>query len=188
VLGSLREILGPWLVMENRVHGTLRRREKAISRVSQQKDLGEMVVDIHGPRITDISPFAEQLMEFIKPLIDEVHAEDGSETDIEIAVREALANAVIHGNHENRDKRVHVHVTCRCSIDGEVLLTVRDDGEGFDPDALPDPTDQTNLLRTHGRGIWLMRALMDEVTFEDNGTVVCMRKILRRVPAGRIAH
>jgi serine/threonine-protein kinase RsbW len=125
-------------------------------------------------------------MGFIKPLIDEVHAEDGSETYIEIAVREALANAVIHGNHENPDKRVHV--TCRCSMDGEVLLTVRDEGQGFDPDALPDPTDQTNLLRANGRGIWIMRALMDEVTFEDNGTVVCMRKIVRRLPPRRIAH
>jgi serine/threonine-protein kinase RsbW len=129
-------------------------------------------------RRVDISPVVSGLMRFIKPLMDESRSDDGNEFDVEIAVREALANAVIHGNRENPAKRVHV--TCRCSLDGEVMLTIRDEGPGFDPAAVPDPTDQDNLLRTHGRGIWLMHALMDEVRFEHNGTVVCMRKMLRK--------
>jgi len=125
----------------------------------------------------DITPAVDHLMGFIKPLIDESHTEDGTEIHIEIAVREALANAVIHGNRENADKRVHV--TCRCSLDGELKLTIRDEGAGFDANAVPDPTDQDRLLRTHGRGIRLMQALMDEVAFQHNGTVVCMSKALR---------
>lgn len=99
---------------------------------------------------------------------------DGGEGDIEMALREALANAVIHGNGKNPRKRVYV--TCRCYMDGQVLITVRDEGRGFDSSAVPDPTFQENLLFTHGRGIYLMKTLMDEVSFEEGGAVVTMRK------------
>jgi anti-sigma regulatory factor (Ser/Thr protein kinase) len=63
-------------------------------------------------------------------------------------------------------------------MDGEVLITVRYEGEGFDSRAVPDPTDHQSLLLSHGRGLHLMRALMDEVSFEESGTVVRMRKRL----------
>jgi serine/threonine-protein kinase RsbW len=99
---------------------------------------------------------------------------DGSEIDIEMALLEALANAVTHGNGENSCKSVHA--TCRCYMDGEVALTVRDEGRGFDPSVLVDPTFRENLLITHGRGIYLMKKFMDEVSFEEGGTVVLMRK------------
>lgn len=132
-------------------------------------------------RVAGISPFVDQLMQFLKPLIHEFHNEDGSDIDIELAVREAIANAVIHGNHENPEKRVYVN--CRCTIDGVVLITVRDEGQGFDSRTLPDPTDAANLLLTHGRGLRLMQALMDEVGFEESGRIVRMRKLLR--PSGQ---
>jgi len=61
-------------------------------------------------------------------------------------------------------------------MDGEVSITVRDEGNGFDSSAVLDPTFRENLLFTHGRGIYLMRTLMDEVSFEDGGAVVRMRK------------
>jgi serine/threonine-protein kinase RsbW len=117
-----------------------------------------------------ISPFADQLMRFILNF----RRADESELDIEMAVHEALANAVIHGNGENSRKRVYV--VCRCYMDGEVLITVRDEGRGFDSSAVLDPTIRENLLFTHGRGIYLMKTLMDEVCFEDSGSVVRMRK------------
>jgi serine/threonine-protein kinase RsbW len=104
-----------------------------------------------------------------------------SEEGIEVAIYEALANAMIHGNHENQEKRVHV--ACRCSMDGEVLISVRDEGEGFESRVVPDPTEAQRLLLTHGRGLHLMKALMDEVSFEENGTVVRMRKRIK--PLGR---
>lgn len=129
-------------------------------------------------RVADISSFVDRLTKFLNPLVEEFGKEDGSDVEIEIAVRDAIANAVIHGNHENPQKRVYV--TCRCSTEGEVLITVRDEGEGFDSRAVPDPTDETNLLLTHGRGLLLMQTLMDEVGFQGNGTVVRMRKLLRR--------
>ena len=117
-----------------------------------------------------ISPFADQLMHFILKF----RSADGTEADIEMALHEALANAVIHGNGENSCKRVYVD--CRCYMDGEVSFTVRDEGKGFDSSAVLDPTVLENLLFTHGRGIYLIKTLMDEVSFEEGGAVVMMRK------------
>ncbi len=121
-------------------------------------------------KVAAISPFADQLMRFILHFRNA----DGSETDIEMALHEALANAVIHGNGENSFKRVYVE--CRCYMDGEVSITVRDEGRGFDSNAIPNPTFRENLLFTYGRGIYLMKTLMDEVSFEEGGAVVMMRK------------
>jgi serine/threonine-protein kinase RsbW len=121
-------------------------------------------------KVAAISPFSEQLMRFILNF----RMADGSEIDIEMALLEALANAVIHGNGENSCKSVYV--TCRCYMDGEVAITVRDEGKGFDSSTVPDPTFLENLLFTHGRGIYLMKTLMDEVSFEEGGAVVMMRK------------
>jgi len=121
-------------------------------------------------RVAAISLFVDQLMHFILKF----RSADGSESDIEMALHEALVNAVVHGNGENRCKRVYL--TCRCYLDGEVAITVRDEGRGFDSNAVPDPTSRENLLFTHGRGIYLMKTLMDEVSFEEGGSVVRMRK------------
>jgi serine/threonine-protein kinase RsbW len=121
-------------------------------------------------KVAAISPFTEQLMRFILNF----RIADRSEIDIEMAVLEALANAVIHGNGDSSGKSVYV--TCRCYMDGEVAITVRDEGKGFDSSTVPDPTFLENLLFTHGRGIYLMKTLMDEVSFEEGGAVVMMRK------------
>ena len=125
-------------------------------------------------RVTAISPFVDQLMRFILNL----RAADGSETDIEIALREALANAVIHGNREDPSKRVYV--ICRCYADGELAITIEDQGRGFDTSTIADPTTTSHRLAMHGRGIYLMKTLMDEVSFEEGGAVVRMRKHSRR--------
>jgi serine/threonine-protein kinase RsbW len=80
----------------------------------------------------------------------------------------------VHGNKEDPYK--WVHITLRCSINGEVTIAIRDEGAGFDIGSVPDPTTPEHLLSRHGRGIFLMRALMDEVSFASGGTVVHMRK------------
>jgi serine/threonine-protein kinase RsbW len=120
--------------------------------------------------ITAISPFVDKLMLFIK----RCRSVPGSEIDVEVALREALANAVVHGNHEDPHK--HVYVVCRCTPEEELSIVVRDEGTGFDSTVLPDPTAAEQLESTHGRGIYLMTTLMDEVQFERGGTVVRMRK------------
>jgi serine/threonine-protein kinase RsbW len=120
--------------------------------------------------ISAISPFVDKLMVFIK----KCQCVPGNEIDVEISLREALANSIVHGNHEDRSK--HVYVDCRCVPDGEVSIVVRDEGSGFSSAELPDPTATEQLQSMHGRGIYLMKSLMDEVHFERGGTVVHMRK------------
>jgi serine/threonine-protein kinase RsbW len=122
--------------------------------------------------IQAISPFVEHLMRFIA----KSRKLDGSEADIEVALREALANAIVHGNREDPHKRVYV--TCRCTSAGEVSITVQDEGQGFESDTVPDPTVPENRLRPSGRGIYLMKTSMDDVLFEQDGTVVHMLKKL----------
>lgn len=80
-----------------------------------------------------------------------------------MAMREAMANAIKHGNKLNPEKRIHVQM--RLS-DAELTISVEDEGEGFNPAQLPDPTDPENLLRSSGRGVFYMRHFMDEVRFE----------------------
>jgi serine/threonine-protein kinase RsbW len=119
--------------------------------------------------VAAISPFVDRLM----LLLRNCGCIPEGESDVEIALREALANAVIHGNHE--DRRKYVHVTCRCEPD-EVSIAVKDEGKGFDVNHVPDPTTPENISSVHGRGIHVMKALMDEVRFEEGGVVVHMRK------------
>ncbi len=104
-------------------------------------------------KVAIISPFVDQVMGFIARF----RKVDGSEFEIELAVREALANAVVHGNHE--DPHRHVYVVCRCSPDGEVSIAIQDEGQGFDNRAAADPTAPENRLLAHGRGVYLMRTV-----------------------------
>lgn len=80
---------------------------------------------------------------------------------IGMAVRESMVNAVVHGNQYNSHKKVHFSVSHN---GGRYQVTVSDEGEGFDFESLPDPLAPENLLRTSGRGIFLMRSFMDEVS------------------------
>jgi len=98
---------------------------------------------------------------------------------IELAVREAVVNAIKHGNHYLADKRVDVQF-----LVGQDAMTIHvmDCGEGFDPTRLPDPLDPENLLNPTGRGIVWMRTFMDEVEYSahpEGGCVVRMRKYKR---------
>lgn len=76
---------------------------------------------------------------------------EDSEDDIELALQEALPNAVIHGKKEDPFRRVYV--TLRCSADGEVQITIQDEGAGFDLDSVPDPTAPEHVFCIHGRGV-----------------------------------
>jgi hypothetical protein len=69
-----------------------------------------------------------------------------------------------------------VQIFCRCELGKGVSVVVTDQGQGFDPSAVPDPTAAENINNDHGRGIWVMKSMMDEVSFERGGTEVRMRK------------
>lgn len=119
--------------------------------------------------VNAISPLVDQLM----ALIRKCRSVPRRQHEVELALREALANAVLHGNRQDTGKKVYV--CCCVQFSGELSIIVKDEGTGFDHTRLPDPTDVENIKSTHGRGIYLMRALMDDVRFEQGGTEVHMR-------------
>lgn len=93
-----------------------------------------------------------------------------------VAVRESVVNAIKHGNRQDASKRVFLQFTL---LEKALEVEVRDEGQGFDVDALPDPLAPENLLKAYGRGIFFMRQFMDEVTHSfpaQGGTVVRMVK------------
>jgi serine/threonine-protein kinase RsbW len=94
--------------------------------------------------------------------------------EIALAVQEALANAVVHGCDNDPSKEVR----CRLKSDpqGRIVIIVTDPGPGFSPDLLPDPKQSENLHADHGRGVYLIRQLMDEVRFERQGNEILMWK------------
>lgn len=93
---------------------------------------------------------------------------------VELALSEAVANAIRHGCHGDANQQLQCSVSLGES--GEIVITVRDPGAGFDPDKLPNPLDPANLLKTSGRGIFLINGLMDEVQFADGGRELQMKK------------
>jgi serine/threonine-protein kinase RsbW len=119
----------------------------------------------------------------ITPIVDAVlqavtesGCAEGAEHDIELALREALANAVRHGTKNDPGKTITC--TVACDVTRGMLIVVRDTGEGFDPHRIPDCLMGENLYAHHGRGIYLINQLMDEVRFERGGTEIHMVKRL----------
>jgi serine/threonine-protein kinase RsbW len=94
--------------------------------------------------------------------------------EIGLAVQEALVNAVVHGCKNDPTKKVH----CRMQADGDgrILIVVTDPGPGFSPDRVEDPKQVDRVLKDHGRGVYLIRQLMDEVHFDNNGAQIRMWK------------
>jgi serine/threonine-protein kinase RsbW len=88
-----------------------------------------------------------------------------------VGLTEALSNAMLYGNDSDPEKRVRVEVTIKRK---EISVRVTDEGVGFDPSKVPDPTLPDNISKTGGRGIFLMKSLMDEVRFNERGNSVTL--------------
>jgi serine/threonine-protein kinase RsbW len=117
-----------------------------------------------------VDPVVEQVMEYVRKMKNV----EGKEDAIELALQEALANAVVHGAKEDPTKVVECLVAC--DEQRGILIIVRDPGPGFDPQGIPSCTMGENLYSNHGRGIFLINQLMDEVKFHKNGTEIHMVK------------
>lgn len=103
---------------------------------------------------------------------------DALVTDVAIASTELVNNAIVHGNKSNPNKTVTIELIF---TDTDLTVRVTDQGEGFNPQEIPDPLAEENLLREVGRGVFIVRSLMDEVRYEagpGGGTVVVARKSL----------
>lgn len=117
-----------------------------------------------------VDPVVQEVMAVVR----QMKGVDGKEDAIELALQEALANAVIHGAKEDPSKTVE----CLVSNDEErgILVVVRDPGAGFSPGSIPTCTVGENVYSNHGRGIFLINQLMDKVEFRKNGTEIRMVK------------
>jgi serine/threonine-protein kinase RsbW len=117
-----------------------------------------------------VDPVVTQVMQAVR----ELKCALGKEDAIELSLQEALANAVVHGAKEDPNKVVECLVAC--DEQRGILIVVRDPGPGFDPDSIPTCTLGENVFSDHGRGIFLINQLMDEVKFTKNGTEIHMVK------------
>jgi len=119
---------------------------------------------------------ARTIQEQIEQLLQARAANDHDIFSIRLALEEALVNAIKHGNQMDRNKKVSI--CYRLSVD-RFEIDISDEGEGFDPSEVPDPTAIENLERPCGRGLMLMRHYMSEVQYNARGNVVSMSKVLR---------
>jgi serine/threonine-protein kinase RsbW len=105
--------------------------------------------------------------------------DEDSRDGITMAVREAMINAVLHGNAYDPNKRVNLSLE---QNDRELVVTISDEGRGLEPDEIPDPLAAENLMKQSGRGIFIIRAFMDEVRFRklEPGTEITL---IKRIPA-----
>lgn len=114
-----------------------------------------------------------QNLRLIENLIDELQFEldlsDESYGNVLVATMEAINNAIIHGNKSDPNKLVVVKVE---KEKNELVVNIKDQGSGFDPTSIPDPTAPENLEKINGRGIFLMERLSDEIEFSDKGRIV----------------
>jgi serine/threonine-protein kinase RsbW len=117
-----------------------------------------------------VDPVVRSVMKVVR----DMNCAPGREDHIELALTEALANAVVHGAKNDPSKVIE----CDVAWDAQhgMLIIVRDPGPGFDPAKLADPCHGENIYSNHGRGIYLINQLMDEVQFHRNGTEIHMLK------------
>jgi serine/threonine-protein kinase RsbW len=129
--------------------------------------------------------FVQMISEYIARTVG---LDDDSVHWVTVAVRESVVNAIKHGNGNDVRKRVQVEFISLQDREGPgIAILVRDEGCGFDPVTLPDPVAPENLLKTHGRGIFLMRTFMDEMSFERTEQGGMQVRMVKRVPQSTLA-
>lgn len=120
-------------------------------------------------RIDAIQPVVVSIMQMVRAM----GCAAGKEPEVEIALLEALANAVVHGCKNDPNKKVECCVACDEARG--MLIVIRDPGQGFDPKTIPSPIHGQNLFSTHGRGIFLINQLVDDVRYEKGGTEIHLK-------------
>ena len=113
-----------------------------------------------------------QVEEFIESVRDELNFKDDVYGNVMVAITEAVNNSIVHGNEGDANKTVHI--TCESKNPYRLIVSVEDQGKGFDPNSLPDPTAPENLENPGGRGVFLMQHLCDEIDFQEEGRKVQM--------------
>jgi len=134
---------------------------------------------------------AFEMLDFVQVVNDHIGREVGLDDDtvhwVGVAVRECVINAIKHGNKNDASKRVFVDFETGVRDEvADLAISIRDQGQGFDPEALEDPLDPENLLKSSGRGIFLIRNFMDDLQLQrapGGGMLVRMLKRVQPAPA-----
>jgi serine/threonine-protein kinase RsbW len=116
----------------------------------------------------------DPVVEGILQMVSHMPCAHGKEDAIHVALSEALANAVVHGAHSDPSKKIECDISC--DRRRGIVIVVRDPGRGFDHTAIPNPIKGKHVFSEHGRGIYLINQLMDEVKFLKNGSEIHMIK------------
>ncbi|MBI1336746.1 MAG: ATP-binding protein [Phycisphaera sp.] len=128
---------------------------------------------VHRVVIPSTLEEACRVQELILEEVEKLDYNDNARFAIRLALDEALANAIHHGNRDDANKKVTVRYS---ATPQEVRITVCDEGPGFVPDTVPDPTSEENLIKPHGRGVMLIKAYMTRVEYSDRGRCITMTK------------
>jgi serine/threonine-protein kinase RsbW len=114
--------------------------------------------------------------EFVFDNIKSLNFDEGVLSNLSLALSEALSNAMVHGNKLDPKKDV---IICLKFSDDELVISIKDEGNGFDPDSVPDPTKPENILKDSGRGIHIMRSFIEKVKYNFSSTGTELRFIIK---------
>lgn len=139
--------------------------------------MGKPVIKSDTIQVPSDPEFLPDVDVFLEGILRGYGADESVVADIAIAVSELVNNAMLHGNQSADDKVVTVAIT---RSGGAVTITIADEGTGFDPDNVPDPLADENLLHEVGRGLFIVRSLMVkvDVTPTDKGTTIAITKAI----------
>ncbi len=137
-------------------------------------DVRHNIVLRHRHVLSSTREAVNQAVQDLSAVLRRMFQEEDFLADLEIALREALANAAFHGNNSSGSKTVFLR--CYAVPSRGVLVVVRDQGPGFDPADVPDPREEHRRMLHHGRGIFLKRRLLDMVEYRKEGTEVVLIK------------
>jgi serine/threonine-protein kinase RsbW len=145
-----------------------------------------MTTDHQVVRLEFTSAF--EMLDFVQVVSDHIGREIGLDEDsvhwVGVAIRESVINAIKHGNRNDAAKRVFVEFETAPAPERELQIRVRDQGEGFDPEAVGNPLDTENLLKSSGRGIFLIRNFMDDVLVQRAPEGGMEMRMVKRVRSG----
>jgi serine/threonine-protein kinase RsbW len=131
--------------------------------ITQRSDMRTNLPSTHILVLPSNPKAVSRVERFLEKICNAIGFDDDRFNKILVAATEAVNNGIIHGNKRNSKKRVTITCTVRKTV---FTICVEDEGTGVDPITLPDPLSKKNLLRENGRGVFLMRSLMDNVKFK----------------------
>jgi serine/threonine-protein kinase RsbW len=151
------------------IETVLNYKAKTLDGATKVRDLRE-IVEIEIPSVVELM---NPTLSYLTERVEKLGVIDSATSNLFIALDEAFANAIRHGNKLDPSKMVRI--VADLSV-GEASFTIEDEGEGFDLSSIPDPRDPINLMKASGRGVFFISSIMDEVRYNDRGNKITMIK------------